>query len=386
MALEPTRIFWENKSSSARIYLNRGGTRSSKTYSLIQLAVVWLLAGKHGHEKQAWSVCRATLPALRASALRDFNEIMDTLGAWPRVRTNLSNYEYTCGNRTVEFFSLDNQQKIRSRKRLHLHICEANEISEATFLQLTIRTRGKIFLDWNPDDPYHWIREKLEEERAAIKGDVKVIVSTYKDNPHLTQQEVQEIEYLKVIDPEMWAVFGTGEYGTLTDLIFKNYIKEEYPEYCDYEYYGIDFGFHPDPAAVIRVGKSGNNIYLKEEIYKGSLTNPMLGSHIRSAGISHLQGVADSAEPKSIVELNAEGLQVWKAVKGPDSIRAGINFMRSYRLHVDPGSLNLLKEFRAYKWNDEKAGVPIDMWNHGIDAARYVISRHFRRTGGFTSR
>lgn len=369
-----TRIYKENNLSTKKINLNRGGTRSSKTYSLVQLAVVWLASAQGGKE-DAWSITRKTLPALKATAYRDFREIVTDLNLWGVFHSNLSDLQFTFHNRMVEFFSLDDEQKIRSRKRKYCHICEANEIDFKTFIQLDIRTSGQMFLDWNPDDPHSWIREELEIKRAHKLKDVNLVISTYKDNPHLTKEEIQAIEYLKVIDPEMWAIYGTGEYGSLTDVIFKNYEVVEYPDDCDYNYLGIDFGFSHDPAAVIMVGRKGSNLYLKELIYKTHLTNQQLASEIKETPYKGLFAVADSAEPKSIVELQNQGLNVGGAVKGPDSVRSGIMKMREFNIHIDPGSINILKEFRAYKWSDKKAGVPVDAWNHSIDAIRYVVSK-----------
>ena len=378
-----TRIFKENNLSTKKINLNRGGTRSSKTYSLVQLAVVWLMSAKGG-DSEVWSITRKTLPALKATAYRDFKEIMNTMGMFTFVHSNLTELMFTFNNRTIEFFALDEEQKVRSRKRDHCHVCEANEINYDTFTQLAIRTKGKMFLDWNPDDPHSWLREELEIKRLHTKKDVNVIISTYKDNPHLTKDEVSEIEYLKEIDPEMWAVFGTGEYGSLTDVIFKEYKVKEYPEYCEYNYLGIDFGFSKDPAAVVVVGRNGSNLYIKELVYQTHLTNQQLASKIKETPYKGLLAIADSAEPKSIVELQGQSLNVAGAVKGPDSIRSGIMKMREFTIHIDPGSINVLKEFRAYKWNDKKAGVPIDTWNHSIDAIRYVVSKMMRGGGNMS--
>ncbi len=147
---------------------------------------------------------------------------------------------------------------------------------------------------------------------------------------------------------------------------------------CDYQYLGIDFGFSHDPAAVVLVGKSGSNLYLKELVYETGLLNDQLADKIKSAGYGHLSGVADSAEPKSIHALSAGGLNIAAAIKGPDSVRAGILAVREYTLHVDPGSINILKEIRSYKWSDKKAGVPVDHWNHAMDATRYAVTKFMR--------
>ncbi len=224
--LSPTRIFNENRTGSQKIFLNRGSVRASKTYSIVQLAVIWLSQAVGGAE-QVWSITRRTLPALKATGYRDFKEIVASLNLWPLIHTNFTDFQFTFNNRMIEFFSLDDQSKVRSRKRDHLHIIEADEISYELFIQLSIRTKGRIYLDFNPSDPFSWLREEIEIKRSVVKGDVKVVVSTYKDNPYLSDVEVNEIEYLKEVDPELWKIFGTGEYGNLTDLIYKKYEETE---------------------------------------------------------------------------------------------------------------------------------------------------------------
>ena len=347
------------------------------------MAVLWLSQAKGG-KPEVWSITRKTFPALKATAYRDFREIVTHLALWPAIHSNLSDMIFTFNNRSIEFFSLDEESKVRSRKRQHLHIVEADEVSFDIWTQLLIRTKGKVFADWNPSDPFHWLREEVEIKRAQAKGDVKVIVSTYRDNPHLDENERNEIEYLKDVDPELWAVFGEGEYGKLTGTIFKEYKIEDFPNDCDYTYLGIDFGYSHDPCAVILVGKSGNNIYIKQLVYETGLLNEQLVQRIKNLGYSHLLAVADSAEPKSIAELNGKGLNVAKAIKGPDSVRSGIMLVREFNLHIDPGSVNVIRELRAYKWADKKAGVPVDAFNHTLDALRYVVSKFMRTGQAFT--
>ena len=378
--LRTTRIFSENQFGSANIYLNRGGTRSSKTYSLVQLAVLWLMNGKATNETHVWSICRKTFPALRATAYRDFQEITTSLGLRNVIQENRTTFEFRFGDRLVEFISLDEEQKIRSRKRDHLHICEANEIPHATFIQLAIRTKGRIYLDWNPDDSEHWIRRELEDKRQATKGDVKVIVSTYKDNPFLTPKEVEEIEYLKDVDPALWEVYGTGEYGTIRDTIYPNFSVEEWREdEVEQRFIGIDFGYSFSPAAVILVGKAGNTLYLKEVVYETKLTNQELAMKIKEAGYGNLACVADSAEPKSINDLQIYGLNVAAAQKGTDSVRNGIMYVKQFNIVAHPSSVNLVKELRAYKWAENKAGVPINAFDHLLDAMRYVVTKYMRQ-------
>jgi phage terminase large subunit len=218
--------------------------------------------------KGTFSIVRKTLPALKASVYRDIEEIMHNLNVWNLCEHNKTDRLIKYQGRTLEFFSADDQQKIRGRKRNILFCNEANELSYKTeFFQLAIRTTDKIFLDFNPDDETIWINKKIEQERYNTKQDVDVIVSTYKDNPYLDRITIEEIEYLQATDPEYWKIYGLGQYGVITGLIFPNFQTfNEWPE-CDQIAYGMDFGFTNDPTACIKVGAKGNSLYLSEVLH-----------------------------------------------------------------------------------------------------------------------
>jgi phage terminase large subunit len=381
---KPTRTINFLLDSDKKITVSRGGTRSGKTYGACMVAAAWLLSGQYFNGK-VWSIVRETLPALKSSAYRDFLEILNKSGGWKYVQHNKSDLTFSYGGRMVEFFSLDDVNKVKSRKRDICHIVECNEISYDMFTQLMIRTKEKMILDFNPNDFSVWMKSEIEDKRMPLKGDVDLLVSTYKDNPHLTKPEIENIEYLAQVDPDLWQVFGLGEYGQVKDIIFPKWTETPFPEDCDYVYVGIDFGFSFDPASVTLVGKSGNNIYLKELIYETGLLNLDIYNQIVELGCDNISMVADSAEPKSIAELNSYGLEVARAVKGADSIRSGISLMKTYKIHIDPMSVNIKKEFNVYKWSSKKAGTPVDRYNHSIDGIRYVITKHFKRDSGFST-
>lgn len=358
--------------AKSKVVVCRGGTRSSKTMSICLKAMVWLLSSS---ESGYWSICRKTLPALKASALRDFEFLLDSAGVKGSLEHNKTELTYTYGSRTVEFFSLDDEQKIRSRKRNHLHLVEANEIDFNTFMQLIIRTTGQVYLDFNPDDINAWMNEKIEQERAAVKGDVEVIVSTYLDNPFLSKAEREEIEYLRTIDPELWSIFGEGNYGKVTGIIYKDYkLIDAIPEHlrCDV---GLDWGFSKDPTAALLVAKENNKLYLDELLYQRGIINSQIGGILhphRSKSV-----VADSAEPKSIEDLARQGFSIVPSVKGPDSVRNGVAACKEYELFVTKRSINLIKELTHYKLDSQ--GDPVDAYNHLLDAMRYVVQTKYRR-------
>jgi len=376
-------VYQRNAHSKKKVVVNRGGTRSSKTYSLIQLAVNWLISGYIGDEfvpRGTWSVVRKTLPSLKASALKDFEENLNQYdpriaGAMDTLKTPI---EFKFGGRTVEFFSVDDEQKIRSRKRDFLHVVEANEITFKEFTQLMIRTRVRTYLCFNPDNAQIWINTELENARARTAGDVEVLVSTYKDNPFLTPEEIFEIEYLKSIDRELWKVFGRGRYGKTEGLVFQKYeVIHKFPEGLDTVYGGLDFGFSFDPAAGVKVGRKNNNLFFHQIFYRKGLLNSDLIALMKP---EKLLWVADSAEPKSIAEIRAGGVRIIPAVKGADSVRSGINRMKEFNIFVTSSSVDLLKELRAYKWDEHRPGKPIDAFNHAIDAARYPIQTKLKRS------
>ena len=372
--MNASRLFIDNLNAPGKIIINRGGTRSGKTMSIVQLAYYWLCTGNLGNsteEKGYWSICRKTLPALKATAYRDFLYMCEIGGLWPEH--NKADLTFTFGPRCVEFYSLDDESKVRSRKREHLHIVESSEIDFEMFTQLALRTTGKIYLDFNPSDEFHWIRTELEEKRTSILKDVTVIQSTYKDNPFLAAHEIREIEYLEDVDQNLWDIFGQGNYGKITGQIFTNWqIIDEMPEDVKSLYGGIDFGFTADPCAVIHVGIINDRLYLDEVLYERGVNNLRL-SEILDKNILY---VADAAEPKSINELQRFECQVIPALKGPDSIRSGIQRMQQFQLFVTGRSTNLLKELKVYKHGPDNK--PLGHFDHAIDAARYVVQTKLR--------
>ena len=376
--IKGSEIYLRNALSKKKIKINRGGTRSTKSYSISQIAAVWLVSGKIGENKDergVFSIVRKFLPALRSTTMRDFIEILETYNIIDCVHYNKSNREFKFGNRVVEFFSVDQETKLRGRKRNHLFIDEANEINEMEWQQLLFRTTGYIFLALNPSSPTHFIKTKLEDIRQHKVGDVEVIVSSYRDNPFLEKEIVKEIELLKDSDPSLWNVYGNGEWGAIEGLIFSNInpCNEIQGEIIGY---GLDFGYSIDPTALIEVRKINGELYVQTLIYERGLTNQDISRRLNELGIiKHKPIIADSAEPKSIEELYRDGWRNIKpAKKGKDSINNSIDILRRYKINYIAGDV-LGKEINTYKYRTDKNGgllnEPTDFNNHTIDALRY---------------
>lgn len=374
-----TGVFEQNWESDKYITINRGGTRSSKTWSLAQLFIALLFEDVKGKPK-VLSIVRKTLPALKASVMRDVIEILVQHDLYKLVEHNRTENFIKFRGNLLEFFSLDNEQKVRGRKRTHLWINEANEIDYEAFKQLIFRTNTRAYLDFNPDDDGVWINTELEQRRANAEGfkDVKVIVSSYLDNSFLDPQTIANIEYLKIADPEAWKVFGIGEYGRREGVVFENYtLIDEIPETAALVARGLDFGFTNDPTAVVSVYKQDGKLWIDELLYERNLTNQDISQRLHGMGLaSREEIIADSAEPKSIEEIYRYGFNVKPAQKGADSINASIDTLKGYQLMITARSENLIKELRTYKWQKDKNGVtlnkPVDYNNHAIDALRYV--------------
>jgi phage terminase large subunit len=383
MKLGVTPVFTKNYHTTKKIVVNRGGTRSSKTRSIAQISLLWLLTGRVTNSLNipvgVWTTTRKFRTTLDATVIRDFEEEIELQDVRGLLKINLTKKTYEYGQRLVEFIGADDEQKLRGAKRNILYCNEANELDyRKEFFQLLMRTEDKIFLDFNPDDENIWINTELEQRRAVEKGDVDVIVSTYKDNTYLPQSLINEIEYLEKTDPEFWKIYGLGEYGKVYGVIFDEpNVVPEIPKEANLQGYGMDFGYTHDPTTLIGVWLMNGELYIDELIYDRGLTNPQIAQRMRDVGLTQQDTIiADSAEPKSIQEIYNEGFDIRPAEKGKDSIVNGIDILKRYKWNVTSRSQNLLKERRSYKWQEDKTGTqtrkPVDFNNHALDALRYL--------------
>lgn len=369
LKIQATNVFQRNYEATKRFVVNIGGSRSTKTYSILQLLIVKALSSD---EPLLISVVRKSFPSLRISVMRDFFEILKSLDLYDEANHNKSEHTYTLGQSVIEFFSIDDAQKRRGTKRNILYINEANEVTWEDFFQLNIRTTDQIFLDFNPSE-YFWYNEELE-----TRSDVEVIRSTYKDNPYLNADQVNEIERLQFTDSQYYQIYALGQFAGDVDLVYQHSIVEDIPvETAKLIGLGMDFGFTNDPTTLVEVWKEGDTLYLNELLYDQNLTNSDIAGKLREYNIDrYTEIIADSAEPKSIEEIGRMGFNIKPAVKGPDSINNGIDILKRHKLCVTKDSSNLIMELRRYKWmtdkNGNKLNKPIESFNHALDAVRYV--------------
>ena len=376
MKIQTTRVYSEVSDAvkrGCRTISAQGSSRSSKTYNIVLFLCLHLLE----HANTRLSVVRKTLPAIRGSVLYDFKDILVRLGIWADANFNKSEMIYTFPNGSfVEFFSTDQEQKLRGRKRDILFVNEANELSFVEWQQLAMRTAQFKIIDYNPSfSEDHWIN-KLNEESGVYH-----FVTTYRDNPFLEQTIIDEIESLQTKSPTLWQIYGLGKRALVEGIVFPRIEQvAEFPDWCKSEFIGIDFGYTNDPTAIVKVGYAINAddeecLFIDEICYRTRMTTGDICDALRP--YRNMTIDAESADPRLIDEIHKSGARIYPVKKGTGSIEAGIARMQTFRLFVTARSLNVLKEFRNYTYAQDKDGrwlnIPIDAYNHAIDAVRYVV-------------
>lgn len=345
-----------------------GGTSAGKTISILQI-----LISKAQKDKRPTltSVVSESFPHLKRGAMRDFKNIMQEHGYWKESAWNATDsiYTFETGSK-IEFFSADQPSKVRGPRRDRLFINECNNVAYESFDQLAVRTRLEIWLDWNPTNEF-WFYDLLN-----TRDDVEMITVTYKDNEGLPETIVKDIEAHK-LNKNWWTVYGLGQLGEVEGRIYKGWkIIDEIPHEARLEGYGLDFGYSNDPTAVVAVYYYNGGYILDEILYRKGMSNQQIASFMNNLDFGVI--VADSAEPKSIDELQMYGLSVVAAKKGSGSILQGIGYVQEQSISMTKRSVNLIKEYRNYLWQTDKDGKTINIpeggFDHALDAVRYKLS------------
>ena len=277
----------------------------------------------------------------------------------------------------IEFFSVDDETRIRGARRDCLFVNEANNISYDAYLQLSIRTIGHQYLDWNPSHKF-WYYTELQG-----RDDVEEITLTYKDNEALSPEIVKQLESYreKALTSTYWSnwvsTYLDGELGKTEGNIYQDYnvidiIPEEAKTIC----YALDFGYSQDPSALVHILKYNDEIIVDEVIYQKGLLNSDISNIMKTYGVKG-EIFADSSEPKSIQEIKRHGFNIRGVEKGRDSVVFGIQLVQQQKLNITRRSKNILDELDNYTWKKSRDGgydnTPIDNFNHALDALRYGI-------------
>ena len=368
-----------------------GGTSAGKTFGILPILIDHAITNK-GSEI---SVVSETVPHLRKGAIKDFLKIMKSTGRYVDSRWNRTLLTYTFFNGSyIEFFSADQEGKVRGPRRNVLYVNECNNITFDTYHQLSIRTSDIIWLDFNPSHKF-WVHDELiEDERTEW------LTLTYRDNEGLPDSIVEQIDAVRVkafhnpnlegdellaksnVKNSYWAnwykVYGMGLLGSLEGVVFNNWRQiDTIPKEATLKGYGLDFGYTNDPTAIVaKYEYNGIPIYDELEYRTGLQNSDIIKSLERENIPRTALGYADSAEPKSIDFIARQHYNLMPVKKGPDSINYGIQAIQEYEyFQVTKRSVNLIKELRSYQWAKDREGntlnTPIDANNHAIDAIRY---------------
>lgn len=358
--LKFTSVFDRNikaYNSGVKLIINQGGTRSSKTWSILQMLYLIALYSK---KKLIISIVSHALPHLKLGAIRDFDQILIDSGRNPDSIKNKTDNYYTINKSIIEFFGTDSIDKVHGPTRDILFVNEANYIKYEVYDQLAIRTKDCKIIDFNPSQSF-WCHEDV-----MPLYDHLLIKSTYKDNEHLTVEQIKQIEAKKGVEKfaNWWRVYGEGEIGNLEGVIYPDWSYGEFDASLPFGY-GLDFGFYPDPDALVKVAidKRRKLIYLDECLYENNNGTEALRKSLTQCLLKNSLIIADSAEARLISDLSSS-FNIRKVVKKPGSVVEGIRTMQDYKFIVTERSSNLVKELKNYIWSDKKAGIPLDAFNH----------------------
>lgn len=358
-----------------RIRAAAGGTSASKTISILLILIDKCQSAANNDKQLLVSVVSESLPHLKRGVMRDFLNIMEGHKYFSENNWNRTDFIYSFSPTVkMEFFGVDTPDKVRGPRRDILFMNEANNCPFESFEQLEVRTKQEIWLDWNPTYEF-WFYTDILPHRG---DDLDFITLTYKDNEALPQSIVQSIESRKH-NVNWWKVYGLGELGDVEGRIYSDWdvTLDKIPHEARLERLGLDFGYANDPAVLVALYSYNGGYIVNELISRTHLSNRKIADYINSSALNNALVVADSAEPKSIAEMQEYGVNIIGAQKGPGSRNQGIQYLQDQRISVTKRSTHVIKSYRGYMWKTDKDGKVIDTPDHAfsdeMDAIRYAM-------------
>lgn len=370
------KLFGRTLKAKATTVVNVGGARSGKSYAAAQILIMKAL----NEDGANIAVTRKTMPALKMTAYRLILELLQKYGLYKASSLNKTDNYYTLNKSRIQFFSLDDAEKIKSSEFNYIWMEEANEFTYNDYLVLLTRlsapaaegAKNKIFLTLNPTDANCWIAKNL-----LAREDVAVINSNYKDNKFLSGEYIDTLLSLKNHDSNAYNIFALGQWGSNEKTVYPNWQPADAPpDGCDEIIWGLDFGFN-NPSALVKVYIKDRGCCAQEILYKTGLTNAELIENLKNiiAPTERAQPIyADAAEPDRIAEILAAGFNIHPALK---AVNAGIMAVKASGLSITKCSANLIKEIQNYCWKTDNNGntleEPVKFNDHALDALRYAI-------------
>lgn len=381
------RLIEAYQSNKFNVFVLEGGSRSSKTHSIIQFWIKWAMTNRGRNTRVA--VCRLKGTWLSATVLKDFIDVLSAYGLYNPKNHNKTNKVYKLFDTEFWFLGLDDPQKVHGFKSDAFWINEAVEAGYDDYAQLMQRCLGFAILDYNPSYEEHWIYDRLLKRDRTYYNH-----STMFDNQFNAANVIEQIKGYEpteenykagTADERKWKIYGLGQRAAIEGLIFeydKHWdIVKEVPDWAKEKHHrwGLDFGYTNDVTAIPDIFWTGstNEVWIDQICYETNMLNTDIGRKIKDSGLSLVKGWADRAEPKSIEEIYRMGINIHPADKPPGSVKTGLDIMKRKRIHITERSINFIREFRNYTWQQDKNGIwlnePVDKDNHGIDASRYVF-------------
>lgn len=387
-----TKSFRALQACRAPVIVLEGSSRSGKTHAILQYLLLRLMT-----EPIRVFAARHDGTTASTTIVEDFKRLAQgDMDCWRDLDWNatLRRAEFRHGG-VLEFGGTSDPAKLHGREQDVVWLNEVMEITYDAYVQVTMRTRALRILDFNPSISSHWVFDRI---MARPRSEWEYCHTTFRDNPFLPPSQVAEILRLEptpanisagTADQWKWAVYGLGKRCRREGVVYDQWeLTDDWPapHLCTRRGYGVDFGFSADPAAVVEACVWQDRLYVREVVYETGLVAavskdvpglPSMQGRLDQARVDRrLKLVADSARPEMIRALQAGGYNVVAAHKSPDSILAGINLLRGFRLMVHRASQNLQRELEQYTWHRDRASgtwtdTPEDTNNHALDALRY---------------
>lgn len=378
MNLPVSPLFVKNYNSTKRHTVNRGGTRSGKTYAILQANIIkWGLQSKG----EVIDIVRKTQAELYDSVMKDFFDILNMMEIYDRSCHDKTHFHYRINSNLFRFIGMDKAQKKRGPARSILHINEANGLTLEDWVQLNARTSKQCYYDYNPSE-YFWIDENILEKDSSR---YELIHSTYLDNyDFLTPDQIAEIENLINIDDFYYKVYVLGEAAIMKGKIYDRYTLIEPEEYDqlfeDEKFYGIDFGYE-DYTCLMEVKWCNEKVYERELYYENHKFDEDLLRWMIENNIDYNASIyADPANAAGIKKLRNAGFNIINADK---TVWEGIRYCQGLKRFICKSSRNHIKSMNQYKFKQDANGVireePVKLNDHTCDAQRYAEFTHLSR-------
>lgn len=387
LRINPTRTFKMNfdayNTEGVRFIVNQGGTRSGKSYAIMQILIIAAI-----EKKRTINVLRSSATSHDDTSVIDFNDIMESLGIYDEDAYHKTKRTYTFANgSTINFISPE--KKLKGRYSDIIYMNEADELSETNYIDLNVRLQGdkKIFIDYNPSDNESWIYNLIDRESAKDRNKLVFIKSTYKDNRFLDEDQIKEIEELIEISEEWYKSYALGERPIAETRIYRHFQRINEVE-GELVAYGLDFG-SSHATALVSMYLKDNRYYFNEEVHQAGMITKDLLSLMNQYGISKtIKIYADGSRPEAIEEIRRAGYKIEAASKEPHSVKAGINEMKSNFIYLTESSKNIWKEYKQYSWRSTGTIIhdePVKLYDDGLDAMRYALYT-YKKKGSITGK